>query len=121
MLAEMSIDRTTRSHADAVRRRAEEIYEKSGRVPGRDKENWAQAEAEIAREAAPPICTNPAFIVIRVKGITYTAEYDPQASDYKPGELAGAPVRVRFEDDRMFITRPNGEVLETRVVKQELK
>lgn len=121
MLAEMSIDRTTRSHADAVRRRAEEIYEKSGRVPGRDKENWAQAEAEIAREAAQPICTNPAFIVIRVKGITYTAEYDPQASDYKPGELAGAPVRVRFEDDRMFITRPNGEVLETRVVKQELK
>jgi hypothetical protein len=32
---------------EAMRRRAEEIYEKSGRIPGRDLHNWALAEAQI--------------------------------------------------------------------------
>jgi len=32
---------------EAIRRRAEEIYVRSGRIPGRDVENWAQAEREI--------------------------------------------------------------------------
>ena len=123
MPTDTSLDQPARSPAieEAVRRRAQVIYEKNGGIPGRDKENWLQAEAEIARETAEPVCANPAYIVIRVKGVTYTAEYDPQATDYEPGELAGAPVKVRFEDVRMFITRPNGSVLETRIVKQEMK
>ena len=33
---------------EAIRRRAEEIYIRNGRIPGRDVENWAQAEQEIA-------------------------------------------------------------------------
>lgn len=31
---------------EAIRRRAEEIYIRNGRIPGRDNENWAQAEQE---------------------------------------------------------------------------
>jgi len=119
MLADMSVDRPTRLHAEAVRRRAEQIYEKSGRISGRDKENWAQAEDEIARETAEPACANPAYVVIRVKGVTYTAEYDPQTTDYKPGELAGAPVKVRFDGDKMLILRQNRTEFETRIVKRE--
>lgn len=29
---------------DAIRKKAQEIYEKSGRKPGRDLENWLEAE-----------------------------------------------------------------------------
>ena len=29
---------------DAIRKKAQEIYEKSGRKPGRDVENWLEAE-----------------------------------------------------------------------------
>jgi hypothetical protein len=30
--------------------RAQAIYEKSGRVPGRDQQNWLEAEAQLMRE-----------------------------------------------------------------------
>jgi hypothetical protein len=36
---------------EAIRRRAEEIYVRNGRIPGREVENWVQAEKEILREA----------------------------------------------------------------------
>lgn len=29
---------------DAIRKKAQELYEKSGRKPGRDMENWLEAE-----------------------------------------------------------------------------
>ncbi len=32
---------------DAVSRRAFEIWERNGRMPGHDVENWLQAEAEL--------------------------------------------------------------------------
>jgi hypothetical protein len=35
---------------DAIRKRAREICLRSGRIPGRDLENWAQAESEIGLE-----------------------------------------------------------------------
>ena len=35
---------------DAIRKRAEQIYIRSGRIPGRDLENWAQADSEILLE-----------------------------------------------------------------------
>ncbi|HEY7096078.1 MAG TPA: hypothetical protein VH437_05095 [Terriglobales bacterium] len=60
-----------------------------------------------------------AYVIVRVKGVTYTGEYDPHATNYRAGELAGTPVKVNLCDDRMLITRPNGSVLETRVVKRE--
>jgi hypothetical protein len=36
------------SHQE-IAERARAIYEKSGRIPGRDVQNWLQAEAELRR------------------------------------------------------------------------
>jgi len=131
---------------ELIRRRAEEIYFRNGRVPGRDKENWAQAEREIAQElaehsstedaSAPPTehpvehhSEHPAghspehpshrpAVVVTVHGVKYVGEYDPATSeDYHAGEFAkGTPVPVRFEGDHMFVKRPNGKELETSIV-----
>ena len=102
---------------EAIRQRAREIYEKSGRVPGRDEQNWRQAESEVLQEFATRSRSRVAYVIIRLKGVTYTGEYDPQATNYRAGELAAGPVKVKLSDGRMVITRPNGALLETRVVK----
>ncbi len=101
---------------EAVRRRAEEIYHRNGEVPGRDRENWAQAQAEIAREFSA--ATRRTAIVVNVEGLQYVAEYNAAASDgYTPGEfLRGAPVPVRIEGDKMFVIRRNGRELEANIV-----
>ena len=99
---------------EAMRLRAEEIYEKSGRVPGRDLQNWFLAEAEIRRETAT--CSpRKAAVVVKVEGVQYIGEYDSAlAFGYTPGEfIAGDAVRVRFESGKMFVLRPNGQLLET--------
>ena len=100
----------------AIRRRAEEIYVCSGRIEGRDLENWAQAEQEIRKEAAHI----RRAVVIKVNNIQYIGEYSTEsAQGYRSGELsAGASTRVRFEGDKMFVTRPNGRELETTIVRQ---
>jgi hypothetical protein len=104
---------------EAIRRRAEEIYIRNGRLPGRDLENWAQAEQEIRREFADRPHRKTA-IVVRVNGAEYIGEYNPESCDgYVPGEFgAGASVPVRFHGDKMFVKRPNGKELETTIVKQ---
>jgi Protein of unknown function (DUF2934) len=104
---------------EAIRRRAEEIYIRNGRIPGRDAENWAQAEQEILQEFADRPHRKTA-IVVRVNGAEYLGEYNPESSDgYVPGEFgAGASVPVRFHGDKMFVKRPNGKELETTIVKQ---
>lgn len=105
---------------DAIRRRAEEIYIRNGRIPGRDKENWAQAESEIRAETSPRELTTRRAIVIKINGVQYVGEYGAESSDgYHPGEFeAGAPIPVRFENDKMFVTRPDGRELETTIVKK---
>jgi Protein of unknown function (DUF2934) len=113
--------RTTPSsdRQEAVRRRAEEIYIRNGRLPGHDVQNWMQAEQEILRESAEGSARNKA-IVVKVKGVQYIGEYDPAAcGGYTPGEFAkGVPVPVRFAGDKMFVKRPNGKELETTIVKR---
>ena len=101
---------------DAIRKRAEEIYIQSGRIPGRDLANWAQAEREIL--AAVP--KRRLAVVVKVDGVQYICEYRPESSDgYVPGEfMAGAAVPVRFDGEKMFIKRPNGKILETTVVQK---
>ena len=101
---------------ELIRRRAEEIYIRNGRIPGHDLANWAQAEREITIEAASVRRT---AIVVRVNGREFVGEYDLAAADgYKPGEFAvHAPVSVHFHGNKMFILRPNGEVLDTTIVK----
>ena len=102
---------------EAIRRRAEEIYIRNGRVPGRDLENWAQAEQEIARESSQARRT---AIIVKVDGTEYVGEYNPALSDgYLPGEFGpGASVPVRFHGNKMLVKRPNGKILETTIVKK---
>jgi hypothetical protein len=104
---------------ELIRRRAEEIYYRSGCIPGRDLENWSLAEKEIHEEAATQAARRTA-VVIKVRGVVYVGEYIRDFSDgYTPGEFAkGEPVPVRFDGDKMFVTRPNGRELETTVVKK---
>jgi hypothetical protein len=103
---------------EAIRRRAEEIYIGSGRIPGRDAENWAQAEQEIRRETAG--AARRKAVVVRVNGVEYFGEYQPEDCDgYQPGEFGkGKVVPVRFAGNKMFVKRPNGKELETTIVKK---
>ena len=104
---------------EAIRIRAEQIYFRNGCIPGRDMENWSQAEREILQELveAP---TRHTAVVVKVNGMQYVGEYDPEFSDgYHPGEFGpGVRVPVRFDGDKMFIKRPNGKELETTIVKR---
>jgi hypothetical protein len=103
---------------EAIQQRAEQIYQSSGKIPGRDIENWVQAEQEIRGETAQQ-SGNRTAIVVSVNGMDYVGEYILSAADgYAPGEFAaGDPVGVRIEDGKMYVKRPNGKELETRIVK----
>jgi hypothetical protein len=102
----------------AICRRAQEIYEESGRIHGRDLQNWAQAEAEIRSQ--PPLTARRHAVVINVEGVQYVGQYDSAlAAGYTPGEfVAGDPVRVHFDSGKMYVTRPNGQHLETTIVSR---
>lgn len=109
---------TVTDRRDAVRHRAEEIYERNGKIAGRDRENWAQAEREIAQETAAAVGKRTA-VVVKVDGILYVGEYSPSTSgSYRPGEIdGGSAIGVRFEGDALYLKRPNGEELRTTVVQ----
>ena len=99
---------------------AQEFYESGGKAPGHEVENWLRAEAEVMREVTAALRRRSAHIVVKVDGVTYTVEYDPEScAGYQPGEFAaGQPLRVRFEGDRMYIARPHRAELEVRVIKK---
>jgi hypothetical protein len=103
---------------EATRRRAEEIYVQSGRIPGRDVENWTQAEREIRERAERG--NRCAAIIVRVNGAQYVGEYYPDLADgYVPGEIGiGSSVSVRLKGDKMYVKRPNGRELETTIVRK---
>jgi hypothetical protein len=109
----------TKTVQEAIRRRAEEIYIRSGRVAGRDVQNWTQAEAEIMNELAEGVGRRTA-IVVNVDGVQYVGEYSlDKANGYTPGEISGgAKVPVRFEGNKMFVTLPDGGELETTVISK---
>ncbi|HEV2396899.1 MAG TPA: DUF2934 domain-containing protein [Candidatus Sulfotelmatobacter sp.] len=101
-----------------IRRRAEEIYVRNGRLPGRDLENWSQAELEIRNELAAG--HRRTAIIVKVNGVQYVGEYRPEAADgYVPGEFApGSTVSVQLDGDKMRVRRANGKILETDVVQR---
>lgn len=103
---------------EAIRRRAEEIYFRSGRVQGCDLENWAQAEREIRNEMEHT--TRRTAVIVNINGVQYIGEYRAEAAEgYMPGEFdPGASVAVRFDGDQMFVKRPNGKELATTVVQK---
>jgi len=115
--AKLAAPRSTDLH-EAVVRRAKEIYEKSGKTPGRDIANWIQAEAEILGEQKR--AARKSAVIVCVNGVQYVGEYQPaSANGYTPGEFAaGDPVPIRFDGDLMFMKRRNGKELATRIVKQ---
>lgn len=102
---------------ERIRRRAEEIYFRTGCVPGRDVQNWNQAEQEILQECQQP---RRKAVVVEVDGVQYIGEYAAESSNgYRPGEIAaGDPVELRFEGNKMFLRRLNGEELETNLVQR---
>jgi Protein of unknown function (DUF2934) len=103
---------------NAIRLRAQQIYEGSGKLHGHDLENWNRAEAEVLHEYDSRAARKA--IVINVEGVVYTGEYEAaSAGGYKPGEWrAGDAVPVRFLEDKMYIRRRNGQELETSIVKR---
>jgi hypothetical protein len=103
---------------EAISRRARELYERSGKLPGHDLENWCQAEAEIIHEPS----ARPA-VIINVGGVLYTGEYErAQSGGYQAGEWkAGDPVPVRLSADKLYLRRPNGRELATTIVKRSPK
>jgi hypothetical protein len=112
----MNVAPADRDRQQAIRCRAEEIYVRNGKIPGRDLENWMQAEQEIRREYAD----RRTAIIIRINKAEYIGEYDAASSDgYTPGEFGPrAAVPVRFHGDKMFVKRPNGKILETTIVRK---
>ncbi len=100
---------------ELIRHRAEEIYFRTGSVPGRDVQNWTQAEQEILQECQQLRRT---AVVVEVDGVQYVGEYTAEsAKGYRAGEIVpGDPVELRFEGDKMFLRRLNDEELETTIV-----
>jgi len=103
---------------EAIRRRATELYQRSGAIDGHDSENWYQAEAEILRESATHAIRRA--VVINVEGVVYTGEYECSSADgYTPGEWrAGDPIPVRLSGDKLYLRRRNGRELQTTIVKR---
>lgn len=103
---------------ELIRRRANELFLKSGEALGHDNENWLQAEAEILRESVGTPVRRA--IVINVQGVVYTGEYECTSADgYLPGEWKpGDPIPIRLAGDKLYLRRPNGRELRTTVVKR---
>lgn len=114
--ARAPISQGTTDLQEAIRRRAQEIYEQSGKVPGRDLENWTRAEAEILGDRTTPQ-RRPA-IVVEVDGVRYVGEYEAEScGGYTAGEFGpGQEIPVRFAGDKMLVRRANGTELETTIV-----
>jgi len=115
-----SLNQYTPEILEAIRRRATELYRRSGELTGRDQENWYQAEAEITAEFSQQSAHSA--VVVKVEGVNYTGEYVRDLADgYKPGEWqSGDPIPVRLSGDKLYLRRPNGHYLETKIVKKKI-
>ena len=60
------------------------------------------------------------YITVQLGQMTYVGEYRAAFLwSYEPKEwVVNDPIEVRFEKDKMFIKRPNGKELKTKVVKR---
>jgi len=105
----------------AIRRRAEELWEQRGRVDGHSVEDWVQAEKEVTRSWRQKAKLTAAAMVVKVKDVIYTVEYDPaHAGGYRPGEFApGEALQLRFDREKMYVKRRNGSEFQTTIVKKE--
>ena len=79
----------------STRRRAQEISIRKGRLPGRGRVNWAQAEEEIRAEFEP--ASRRTAIVMRVSGVRYVGEYARETEEWlPPGKFKPGATRLPF-------------------------
>lgn len=58
-------------------------------------------------------------ISVKVGDMTYVGRYEPTWSFSKrPNWVIGDPIEVRIDKDRMYIKKPDGKKLKTKVVKR---
>jgi len=75
---------------EQIARRAREIYQRNGAQPGRDLENWLQAEAELKRELEQiEVASEPEIVItatrtrgdqLRVKSLSIRAPRAPSGA-----------------------------------------
>src|SRR5436190_9791149 len=59
---------------DSIARRAFEIFESSGRVSGRDRENWLKAEAELLHPVHLDIAESDETVTVRAEVPGFSAK-----------------------------------------------
>jgi HSP20 family molecular chaperone IbpA len=80
---------------DLIARRAFEIYEREGKIPGRDLEHWFQAEAELLRPFRTEITEKKDMLVLQAEVPAFNAE--DLAVHVEPTRLFIAGRRVFFQ------------------------
>ena len=114
---------------EAIRRRAEEIYIRNGKIPGHDLENWAQAEHEIMREFTEPApgLIGDAYrfycqkVLPKIGGLisgdSAAYAYLPKsvARFFHPNELAGLMRQVGYANVRFILMMLNSVALHIAV------
>ena len=117
-MAQVPTNNSTQFDA-AIRRRATELFRESGRLVGRDAENWYRAEAEILRESGTHLIRRRRGRRMSKALSTPGSTNRTSADGYTPGEWnPGDPVQVRVAGDKLFLRRPDGRELQTSIVKR---
>ena len=74
---------------DEIARRAYELFEKSGRIPGRDVENWLTAEQQLKTDHRATAQVRPRQEVrASTNGLAKTAPRQPLGQRAKVGQYA---------------------------------
>ena len=84
---------------NSIARRAFEIYEHEGKIPGRDLENWFRAEAELLRPIHTNITEEKDMLVLRAEVRGFNAQ--ELGVRVEPASLSIAGRRVFFESRKM--------------------
>jgi HSP20 family molecular chaperone IbpA len=84
---------------NSIARRAFEIYEHEGKIPGRDLENWFRAEAELLHPVDITIADEKGVMVLRAEVPGFNAQ--ELAVRVEPTRLSIAGRRAFFESRNM--------------------
>jgi HSP20 family protein len=84
---------------NSIARRAFEIYEHAGKIPGRDLENWFRAEAELLRPIHTNITEEKDALVLRAEVPGFNTR--ELAVRVEPARLSIAGRRAFFESHKM--------------------
>ena len=87
------LDQQIRPSHDEISRRAYELFEKSGRIPGKDVENWLKAEQQLmADRRTPATDVKPKQVEVRsgsnANGLARTATSRQAVARTKEGQYA---------------------------------